>query len=123
MSSNTRPEGGQRPRRRRISLLPRRWWEVLDEAPAAELPFASYFAQLGPRPSKETRPRVDRVVEPVDGWDAVGQVGWGQENELIQDWFEDGEQERLHPICLEAERPPAVSRAWGWVRARALSIR
>lgn len=99
-----------RPRRRRLSLLPRRWWEVLAEAPASELPFARYFA--APRTAQaETAPLPSgRIIEPILS-------SWG-EDPFAREWFEAGEDERLDPICLEADRPPLVRRALTWVRAR-----
>ncbi|PID38702.1 MAG: hypothetical protein CSA65_03170 [Proteobacteria bacterium] len=97
-----------RPRRRRRSLLPRRWWEVLAEAPPSELPFARYFSGEGA--ARETAPLPSgRIIEAVEPWD---------EDPLVNDWFEAGERDQLHPICLEAERPPMVQRALTWVLAR-----
>ena len=100
-------KAASRPRRRRISLLPRRWWEVLAEAPPSELPFARYFAAKDGA-AAETAPLPSGRIEP-ECWD---------DDPLVNEWFEAGEQEQLHPICLEAERPPMVQRALTWVRAR-----
>ena len=62
----------------------------------------------------------DRVAEPVEGWERFEHEGWGEHNELIEDWFDAGDEiqhldTRVHE--LDIDEPDRWERALHWVRS------
>jgi len=62
-----------------------------------------------------------RIVEPVGGWERyVERAGWGENQELIEDWFVAGDELQYVDTLVndvEIDEPDRWERALHWVRS------
>ena len=115
----------------RVALKPLCWWELLNANPR-RLPFIGLYLELlgggfkgqRVRPEEENSMYVDnRIVEPVEGWEQYlgsRSAGWGDDQGLIEDWFDAGDALQFQDTLfneLKIDEPDRWERARDWVRS------
>lgn len=115
-----------------VRLEPLSWQQiVLDKRREPDgLPFLAYFAELDDAGGDEERAmrvedlmKGDRIVEPVEGWQRFVERSWGEDQRMIEEWFDEGEELQHRDLELEIDELDRWGRALQWVRSLAVATR